>query len=63
MSRSWLSRWTNRRASSTPGSASRRRTFRPALECLEGRWLPSTFTWFQNVDGSFNDPTKWHDQN
>jgi hypothetical protein len=25
--------------------------------------LPSTFTWSDNVDGSFLDPTKWVDQN
>jgi hypothetical protein len=33
------------------------------LEALEDRWLPSTFTWANNVDGNFNDPTKWMDQN
>ncbi len=41
----------------------RRRSFRPVLHCLEDRWLPSTFTWFQNVDGNFNDAARWHDQN
>ncbi len=41
----------------------RRRSFRPVLHSLEDRWLPSTFTWFQNVDGSFNDAARWHDQN
>ena len=44
-------------------SARLRRSFRPVLHCLEDRWLPSTFTWFQNVDGNFNDAARWHDQN
>jgi hypothetical protein len=30
---------------------------------LEERVALSTFSWFQNVDGSFNDPSRWHDQN
>jgi hypothetical protein len=30
---------------------------------LENRVALSTFTWFQNVDGNFNDPSRWHDQN
>src|SRR5579864_1603424 len=46
-----------------PRVRARRRSFRPVLLCLEDRWLPSTFTWFQNVDGNFNDAAHWHDQN
>jgi hypothetical protein len=40
-----------------------RRRLRPTLEAFEDRCLPSTFVWFQNVDGNFNDPANWRDQN
>ena len=39
------------------------RSFRPELEAFEDRCLLSTFTWFQNVDGDFDDASKWQDQN
>jgi hypothetical protein len=40
-----------------------RRSFRPALEALEERWMPSTYNWYQAVDGSWFDASKWKDQN
>jgi hypothetical protein len=51
-----------RTRTSRPHPAARKR-FRPTLEAFEDRCLPSTFSWFQNVDGNFNDPARWHDQN
>jgi hypothetical protein len=39
------------------------RSFRPVVEVLEDRRLLATFTWFQTVDGTYGDSTKWHDQN
>jgi hypothetical protein len=53
----------SRRASKSADRSARRRFTRPALEVLEDRWLPSTFTWFKSVDGNFNDPSMWRDQN
>jgi hypothetical protein len=38
-------------------------SFRPAVEALEERSLLSTFNWWQTVDGTFGDSTRWHDQN
>lgn len=43
---------------SGPLSASRGRC-RPVLEAFEDRCLPATFSWFQAVDGNFNDPARW----
>jgi hypothetical protein len=40
-----------------------RSAFRPRLEALEDRWLPNTYSWFQSVDGAFNDSSRWRDQN
>jgi hypothetical protein len=40
-----------------------RQSVRLSLEAFEDRCVPSTFNWFQNVDGDFNDASKWRDQN
>jgi hypothetical protein len=29
---------------------------------MESRWLLSTFTWFENVNGAFDDPARWRDE-
>jgi hypothetical protein len=55
--------FTGRSPSKSVTRPAPRRFARPALEALEDRWLPSTFTWFQPVDGNFNDPSLWRDQN
>jgi hypothetical protein len=52
-----------RRAPQCSPSRTRRQNFRPRLEALEDRLVPSTFHWAADVDGSFNDATKWLDQN
>jgi hypothetical protein len=51
---------TVRPSSSRP--AARRLGFRPSLEALEGRFMPSTFQWVSEGDGNFNDPSNWLDQ-
>src|SRR6516162_5465817 len=56
-----LLRLPRARKSATRHPAPRRA--RPTLEAFEDRCLPSTFTWFQSVDGNFNDATHWRDQN
>jgi streptogramin lyase len=42
-------------------SAHRRPSFRPILETFEERLAPAGFSWCQNVDGNWNDATKWCD--
>jgi hypothetical protein len=50
----WLSSWLQKRTSSTPAVNRRPRpTFRPRLEGLEDRWLPSTVTVTNNLDGAY----------
>jgi hypothetical protein len=41
---SWL------RSRNRHGAARKRPTFRPTLEALEGRWVPSTLTVLNNLD-------------
>src|SRR5262245_17969702 len=38
-----------------------RNSFRPVLEGLENRFLPSTVNWIHAGDGDFNDPNNWKD--
>src|ERR1019366_72744 len=50
--RETLVMWFNfsRKTRSTDGNRSRRPTFRPTLETLEDRWVPSTLTVRNNLD-------------
>ena len=63
----WPARSTraDRQSSSLPPSAAgqrrRVRLFRPLLELLEERTLPSTVTWISTKDGFWDVPTNWQD--
>ena len=44
----WFSSWL--RSQKRHAAARRRPAFRPTLEALEGRWVPSTLTVLNNLD-------------
>src|SRR5690242_18422291 len=55
-------RWTNRSSKSTGRRDVRARSpyrFRPSLETLEGRDLPSVVTWTNPAGGDWDKPSNW----
>lgn len=59
---SW-NRFRSRRTSKLPSAPTRTRRSPLALEPLEDRRLPATFTWVQNAGGDFNNAANWRDEN
>jgi hypothetical protein len=52
----------NHRPKKSTNRPARRRSLRLAVEALEDRWLPSTFTWVGPSGGDFNTAANWQDQ-